>query len=475
MSAADLMLKPVPELAALVRGGEISAREVVGAALRRIEDLDDRINAFVEVDAERRARGRRQDRARRRAPVRRRADRDQVQRAGRRHVHELRLEVPRGPPAGPQRLHGAPAARGRVRRRRHDEHAGVRDPADDRAPPHRRDPQPVEPRPHAGRLVGRRGRGGGVRHAAGGARQRRRRLAPHPGRVLRAGRPQAEPRPRLARAGPRRLVPRVRRRADADRRRDRAAARRAGRLRGRRRDLGAAADRAVRDVGAARPRPPARGDDRRQPARRRRRPRVRARHARRGRAALLARPRGRARLARAARAATCSALFIQAFGPQVSLGIGYGELLAGRPPEEDEIEPLSRAIYDLAREPAVGRLPRRGRRSCRRSRAASWRSSPSTTCCSRRRSPSARWRSASAPASARTRWPTCALRAASRRSRRCSTSPGQPAISVPLGFGDDGLPTAAQLVAKPLGEDTLLQVAAQMEAALGRPAQVPDL
>src|SRR3954452_5460910 len=53
MSAADLMLKPVPELAALVRGGEISAREVVGAALRRIEDLDDRMNAFIEVEGER--------------------------------------------------------------------------------------------------------------------------------------------------------------------------------------------------------------------------------------------------------------------------------------------------------------------------------------------------------------------------------------------------------------------------------------
>jgi amidase len=52
---------------------------------------------------------------------------------------------------------------------------------------------------------------------------------------------------------------------------------------------------------------------------------------------------------------------------------------------------------------------------------------------------------------------------------------GQPAISVPMGFGDDGLPTAAQLVAKPLGEDTLLQVAAQMETALGRPVQIPQL
>src|SRR5688572_26649020 len=53
MSATDLMLKPVHELAAHVRGGEISAREVVSAALERIDDLDERINAFVEVDAER--------------------------------------------------------------------------------------------------------------------------------------------------------------------------------------------------------------------------------------------------------------------------------------------------------------------------------------------------------------------------------------------------------------------------------------
>jgi amidase len=53
MSATDLMLKPVQELAALVRGGEIAAREVVAAALARIDDLDERVNAFVEVDAER--------------------------------------------------------------------------------------------------------------------------------------------------------------------------------------------------------------------------------------------------------------------------------------------------------------------------------------------------------------------------------------------------------------------------------------
>src|SRR5690349_16914574 len=40
------------------------------------------------------------------------------------------------------------------------------------------------------------------------------------------------------------------------------------------------------------------------------------------------------------------ALFIGAFGPLISLGISYGELLAGRPPKDDEIEPLSRAIHE---------------------------------------------------------------------------------------------------------------------------------
>ena len=38
---------------------------------------------------------------------------------------------------------------------------------------------------------------------------------------------------------------------------------------------------------------------------------------------------------------------------------------------------------------------------------------------------------------------------------------GQPAIAVPIGFGEDDLPTSVQIVGKPLGEDTLLQIAAR--------------
>jgi aspartyl-tRNA(Asn)/glutamyl-tRNA(Gln) amidotransferase subunit A len=51
---------------------------------------------------------------------------------------------------------------------------------------------------------------------------------------------------------------------------------------------------------------------------------------------------------------------------------------------------------------------------------------------------------------------------------------GQPAISVPCGFGDDGLPIGLQIAGAPFAEDTVLRVAAAYEAAtewhLRRPA-----
>jgi amidase len=49
---SDLLFEPVLELAALVRSGEISARELVQASLERIDALNPRLNAFVDVFAE---------------------------------------------------------------------------------------------------------------------------------------------------------------------------------------------------------------------------------------------------------------------------------------------------------------------------------------------------------------------------------------------------------------------------------------
>ena len=50
--AADLLFRPVDELAGLIRDRELSARELVQASLDRIEELDPRFNAFVDVFAD---------------------------------------------------------------------------------------------------------------------------------------------------------------------------------------------------------------------------------------------------------------------------------------------------------------------------------------------------------------------------------------------------------------------------------------
>ena len=48
----DLCFRPATELAAMVRGKEISARELLDAHLDRIERLDPALNAIVTLDAE---------------------------------------------------------------------------------------------------------------------------------------------------------------------------------------------------------------------------------------------------------------------------------------------------------------------------------------------------------------------------------------------------------------------------------------
>jgi amidase len=67
----------------------------------------------------------------------------------------------------------------------------------------------------------------------------------------------------------------------------------------------------------------------------------------------------------------------------------------------------------------------------------------------------------------------CPSRGALRSLRASNTSAwlvpwnvtGQPAISVPIGLTDDGLPAAVQLVGRHDDEATLLGLAAQLEAA----------
>jgi amidase len=157
-------------------------------------------------------------------------------------------------------------------------------------------------------------------------------------------------------------------------------------------------------------------------------------------------------------------LFLRAFAPLVSLSISYGTLLAGRPPEDDEIEPLSRAIAATAHGiDSVGYLAAVAQmQALARGIVAFF----------------AEYDLLLTPVLAERPLPIgeCnglgeeSLDAIARSGRFTPYTAlfnvtGQPAISVPVGFADDGMPVGVQLVAKPLGEDTLLQVAAQMEAA----------
>ena len=51
-STDDLCTRPATELAAMVRAGEVSARELVDAHLDRIDRLNPDLNAIVTLDAE---------------------------------------------------------------------------------------------------------------------------------------------------------------------------------------------------------------------------------------------------------------------------------------------------------------------------------------------------------------------------------------------------------------------------------------
>lgn len=53
MPDSDLMFVPATKLAEMVRSGEVSSRELVEISLARIEELNPRLNAFVDVDGER--------------------------------------------------------------------------------------------------------------------------------------------------------------------------------------------------------------------------------------------------------------------------------------------------------------------------------------------------------------------------------------------------------------------------------------
>jgi amidase len=162
------------------------------------------------------------------------------------------------------------------------------------------------------------------------------------------------------------------------------------------------------------------------------------------------------------------------FVAPVGTGIHFGGVVSGREPSEELVEPLSWAIWKHLgqRNPVEYLLARSRLTTFARSVVALWQ-----------------------------RYDAVLLPALAQRPVRigeidaCSAEPwedfrrsgqftpysalfnvtGQPAVSLPLFHGADGLPLGVQLAGRPAGEGALLSLAAQLEAARPWAERRPEL
>jgi len=157
--------------------------------------------------------------------------------------------------------------------------------------------------------------------------------------------------------------------------------------------------------------------------------------------------------------------FTRAFGPGIAMTVAIGAKLAGREPTEADVEPLTWAMYENARGQSTldylfahGRLERIARHIVAALQP---------------------YDAVLTPALAKRPVPIGEIHGRGpdpwgNYRRSGSFTPytaivnvtGLPAISLPLYLGDDGLPTAVQLIGRPADEAGLLGLASQLEEAL---------
>jgi amidase len=157
-------------------------------------------------------------------------------------------------------------------------------------------------------------------------------------------------------------------------------------------------------------------------------------------------------------------VFTLVFGTPIAMGLFFGGQVTGREPSEELVEPLSWTIWEGIRERTAldYLLARTQLGAFSRPIVALW----------------DKYDVVLTPALAQRPVPIGEIDSCSdepwddfRRSGQFTpytaifNVTGQPAISLPLFHGDDGLPLAVQLAGKPAGEGQLLALAAQLEAA----------
>jgi amidase len=166
--------------------------------------------------------------------------------------------------------------------------------------------------------------------------------------------------------------------------------------------------------------------------------------------------------------------FTRLFGPSVSMTVLVGGRIAGREPTESDVEPLTWALWERARtQDTISYLSSQGRlESIARKLVASI----------------APYDAVLTPALASRPLPIGSVHGRGpdpweHYQRSGLFTPytaivnvtGLPAIALPLYHGEDGLPTAVQLIGQPLREDKLLQLATQLEQAQPWAARRPQL
>jgi len=167
-------------------------------------------------------------------------------------------------------------------------------------------------------------------------------------------------------------------------------------------------------------------------------------------------------------------IFTMVFGTPIAMGMFFGGMVTGREPTEDLVEPLSWTIWNGIRERSAldYLLARTQLTAISRGIISLWESYDVIVTPGLAERPV---RIGEIDACSDDPWEDF------RRSGRFTpytaifNVTGQPAISVPLFHGDDGLPTSIQLAGRPADEGTLLSLASQLEAARPWADRRPEL
>jgi amidase len=166
--------------------------------------------------------------------------------------------------------------------------------------------------------------------------------------------------------------------------------------------------------------------------------------------------------------------FIMAFGTPISMGMFFGGMVTGREPTAELVEPLSWAMWNAVREhTALDYLLGRTQLSAvSRGIVALWETydvilSPALA--------GRPVRIGEIDACSDDPWDDFKRSSEFTPYAAIYNVTGQPAITLPLFQGDDGLPTSIQLGGRPAGEAGLLSLAAQLEAARPWANRRPEL